>query len=85
VTDDHTTTPERLMAATQNIRLPMLLVRGRMSDRSPKRWRRVPAVPHAEYVDVENARHMVAGDRNDIFTEAVLTTLHRWSEAQRTV
>ena len=26
----------------------------------------------AQYVDVDKARHMVAGDRNDIFTEAVL-------------
>ncbi len=87
VTDDHTTTPERLMAATQNIRLPMLLVRGRMSDLVTEAVARefLAAVPHAEYVDVENARHMVAGDRNDIFTEAVLTTLQRWSDAQRTV
>ncbi len=28
-------------------------------------------VPHAKYVDVENARHMVAGDRNDIFGKAI--------------
>jgi pimeloyl-ACP methyl ester carboxylesterase len=34
-------------------------------------------VPQAEYVDVENARHMVAGDRNDIFTEAVLEFVER--------
>ncbi|MGB5222012.1 MAG: hypothetical protein WBN60_13335, partial [Polyangiales bacterium] len=28
-------------------------------------------VPHAEYVDLEHAAHMVAGDRNDAFTESV--------------
>ncbi len=29
-------------------------------------------VPHAEYVDVAGARHMVAGDRNDQFSTAML-------------
>ena len=28
--------------------------------------------PHAEYVNVTDAAHMVAGDRNDIFTAAVV-------------
>ena len=30
------------------------------------------AVPHARFVDVSGAGHMVAGDRNDLFTEAVI-------------
>jgi len=29
-------------------------------------------VPHAEYIDVAEARHMVAGDSNDLFSDAVL-------------
>ena len=29
------------------------------------------AVPHAEFVDVSGAGHMVAGDHNDAFTAAV--------------
>jgi pimeloyl-ACP methyl ester carboxylesterase len=28
-------------------------------------------VPHATYVDVSGARHMVAGDRNDQFANAI--------------
>jgi hypothetical protein len=28
-------------------------------------------VPHARYVDVSGARHMVAGDRNDQFANAI--------------
>ena len=28
--------------------------------------------PHAKYADVSDAGHMVAGDKNDIFTDAVL-------------
>jgi hypothetical protein len=29
-------------------------------------------VPHSDYVDFSGARHMVAGDRNDHFSAAVL-------------
>jgi hypothetical protein len=32
-------------------------------------------VPHAEYMDVAGARHMVAGDRNDHFADAVMSFL----------
>jgi len=34
-------------------------------------------VPHADYVDVGGARHMVAGDRNDNFAAAVLSFIER--------
>jgi hypothetical protein len=34
-------------------------------------------MPHAEYVDVPEARHMVAGDRNDVFSFAVVEFLLR--------
>lgn len=68
-----------LLAATQSIRQPLLLVRGRMSDLVTEEiaLEFLRLVPQAEYVDVENARHMVAGDRNDIFTEAVLEFVAR--------
>ena len=32
-------------------------------------------VPHAKYTDVSGAGHMVAGDRNDRFTDAVVAFL----------
>lgn len=32
-------------------------------------------VPHARYADVAGARHMVAGDRNDVFASAVVAFL----------
>ena len=35
------------------------------------------AAPHADYVEVSKAGHMVAGDQNDIFTEAVVDFLLR--------
>ena len=34
-------------------------------------------VPQAEYVNVTDAAHMVAGDRNDIFATAVIDFLTR--------
>ena len=37
--------------------------------------------PQAEYVNVTDAGHMVAGDRNDIFAEAVLDFLARRADA----
>jgi pimeloyl-ACP methyl ester carboxylesterase len=71
--------PDHLIAVTQKIRLPILLVRGRMSDLVTEEIAQefLQLVPHAEYVDVADARHMVAGDRNDIFTEAVLEFVER--------
>jgi pimeloyl-ACP methyl ester carboxylesterase len=42
-------------------------------------------VPHAEYVDVSGAAHMVAGDENDRFTDAVATFLRRRVPADRSV
>lgn len=57
--------------------VPVLLVRGRMSDVVSEEDARqfLAAVPHAEYVDVANATHMVAGDRNDVFIDAVMRFL----------
>jgi pimeloyl-ACP methyl ester carboxylesterase len=74
-------TPERVEAAARRIDVPVLLIRGRASDIVTEQELEefLQLIPHAEYVDVEKARHMVAGDRNDIFTEAVLTFLERFT------
>lgn len=63
----------RMMAAARAIDVPMLLVRGRMSDlvTEDTASRFLAEVPHCRYVDVSGAGHMVAGDRNDAFTAAV--------------
>lgn len=69
----------RLEAAARHVRAPTLLVRGRMSDVVSEEGARafLALVPHAEYVDVSGAGHMVAGDRNDVFTSAVADFLGR--------
>ena len=63
---------ERLDAAGE-LTLPILLIRGRMSDVVSENNAQefLSVVPHAEYVDLKDAAHMVAGDRNDAFTESV--------------
>lgn len=69
----------RLRAAAQAISVPTLLIRGRRSDVLSEDSARefVELVPHAEYVDIRDAAHMVAGDRNDHFTGAVVDFLAR--------
>jgi pimeloyl-ACP methyl ester carboxylesterase len=63
-----------LEAIARRLTLPVLLVRGRLSDlvtdAEVADFRQM--VPHAEYVDVAGAAHMIAGDKNDVFTDAVV-------------
>ncbi len=63
----------------RRLEIPTLLVRGRQSDLLSEAGARdfLALVPHAEYVDVAGAGHMVAGDRNDAFTNAVADFLTR--------
>jgi non-heme chloroperoxidase len=69
--------PARLERAARALRTPTLLVRGRMSDLVAEEDARafLALVPHAGYVDVSGAGHMVAGDQNDPFTAAVVDFL----------
>jgi pimeloyl-ACP methyl ester carboxylesterase len=64
---------EARLDAAKDLDLPVLLIRGRLSDvvseDNAQEFLRV--VPHAEYVDLKDAAHMVAGDRNDAFTDSV--------------
>jgi len=58
-------------------------VRGQVSDlvsqdRADEFLARFPGV---EFIDVQGAGHMVAGDRNDLFADAVLNFLARQSES----
>jgi len=64
---------EMLDDAARRLTLPTLLVRGRMSEIVSEAGARhfLELAPHAQYVDIAGAGHMVAGDRNDAFTEAV--------------
>ena len=69
----------RLQRAAKAITVPTLLVRGRQSDLLSEEGARelLALVPHAEMADVAGAGHMVAGDRNDLFNDAVVEFLER--------
>lgn len=62
------------MAVARRLTLPTMLVRGRLSDLVTETEVQdfLEAAPHAEYVDVADAAHMIAGDKNDAFMAAVL-------------
>jgi len=71
--------PERFSSAAANISVPVLLVRGQMSElvKEKELAEFLQLVPHAEHVNVARAGHMVVGDRNDIFSESVIEFLSR--------
>ncbi|MFT5443551.1 MAG: pimeloyl-ACP methyl ester carboxylesterase [Myxococcota bacterium] len=72
----------QLDEAAKSLTVPTLLVRGRMSDLLSETGAQefLEQVPHAEFVDVSGAGHMVAGDRNDVFSTAVISFLQSLRE-----
>lgn len=64
---------DRFDAAARALGVPTLLVRGRLSDLVSEQTAAhfLELCPGAHFVDVSDAGHMVAGDRNDLFTVAV--------------
>jgi pimeloyl-ACP methyl ester carboxylesterase len=74
---------ERVLAAKEEaaraLGIPTLLVRGRsselVSEDSVEKFRLL--APAAEYADIAGARHMVAGDRNDVFGDTIVDFLTR--------
>ena len=75
------TEPTRLHAATLEFasrNIATLMVRGRQSDLLSEEGAKayLHLVPHAQFIDVAGAGHMVAGDRNDVFNDAVVDFLN---------
>jgi pimeloyl-ACP methyl ester carboxylesterase len=70
---------EALASSARLLTIPTLLVRGGASelvhDEHVQEFREL--VPHAEYVNVADAAHMVAGDSNDRFSAAVVDFVRR--------
>jgi pimeloyl-ACP methyl ester carboxylesterase len=64
----------RLENAAKNLKVPTLLVRGAKSDlvsmEGVKHF--LTLIPDADFVDVAGAAHMVAGDMNDVFSQAII-------------
>jgi pimeloyl-ACP methyl ester carboxylesterase len=77
VGDNRGKVEQELMAAARGLTSPTLLVRGASSELVSEAHAQefLTLTPHAQYVDVAGARHMVAGDRNDHFSAAILRFL----------
>jgi len=73
--------PKPLDDAARALRIPTLLIRGGRSritsDQSVREF--LGMTPHAEFVDIASADHMVAGDANDAFNDAVFRFVDKHS------
>lgn len=69
--------------AAKALTIPALLVRGQNSRIVSKEAAREfqQLVPHAEWAEIDGAHHMVAGDANDDFNNAIFAFLERQSVA----
>jgi pimeloyl-ACP methyl ester carboxylesterase len=75
----------RMTAAAARVRVPTLLVRGAQSDIVSSAGVQAlrAQMPQLETADVQEAGHMVAGDRNDPFNTALLSFLNRHAAPQK--
>ena len=77
--------PNPLETAARAVKVPALLIRGGRSRIVSEAGVRefLEMVPHAEFVDIVDAHHMVAGDANDEFNEAVFTFVDKQTASRR--
>jgi pimeloyl-ACP methyl ester carboxylesterase len=68
---------EQLLGAARELKIPAMLVRGGSSELVQEEHAKefLALVPHARFADVSGARHMVAGDKNDQFSVAIMAFL----------
>ena len=71
--------PTVLETAARGLTIPTLLIRGGRSRIVTEEGARafMEMVPHADYAHIEGAHHMVAGDANDAFNDAVFAFVDR--------
>ena len=65
------------LKAAERVTIPTLLIRGALSDVVTMEDVDyfLSVISHAKFVEIENAAHMIAGDRNDIFAEEAIKFL----------
>ena len=73
--DDPELRTENFEKAAADLKIPVLLIRGKLSDVvSPEGVQHFLAtVPNAEFVELSGAGHTAAGDDNDAFSDVVVT------------
>ena len=72
----------QLENSAKRITVPTLLVQGALSDilTNKEKEEFLNAVPHAKFAEIQQATHMVVGDKNDIFAEAIVDFLSEYIE-----
>jgi pimeloyl-ACP methyl ester carboxylesterase len=77
--DDSFVRTEMLEQAAIALTIPILLIRGRLSDVVSEEGVKhfLETAPHAEFVELSDAGHTAAGDDNDAFSEAVVQFVSR--------
>jgi pimeloyl-ACP methyl ester carboxylesterase len=77
--DDPQLRTEKFEQAAADLTIPVLLIRGKLSDVvSPEGVRHfLDTVPNAEFVELSDAGHTAAGDDNDAFSNVVVTFVTR--------
>jgi pimeloyl-ACP methyl ester carboxylesterase len=77
--DDPFTRMDMLEQAAINLEIPILLIRGKLSDVVSAEGVQdfLTKVPHAELVELSDAGHTAAGDDNDAFSEVVVEFVNR--------
>jgi pimeloyl-ACP methyl ester carboxylesterase len=77
--DDPQRRTEKFEHAAADLTIPVLLIRGKLSDVvSPEGVRHfLDTVPNAEFVELSEAGHTAAGDDNDAFSNVVVTFVTR--------
>ncbi|OBK31395.1 peroxidase [Mycobacterium asiaticum] len=77
--DDPELRTEGFEAAAANLSIPVLLIRGKLSDvvslEGVEHF--LTQVPRAEFVELSNAGHTAAGDDNDAFSDVVVAFVER--------
>ena len=71
--------PVLLNELCSNITVPILLVRGKLSDLVTEAEAKefLERYPDARFADVSGAGHMVVGDKNDVFARAIIEFLNQ--------
>ena len=63
----------------ESVNIPTLLIRGALSNvvTQDEVDDFLETIQHAEFIEIDRAAHMIAGDRNDIFANAAISFLQK--------
>jgi pimeloyl-ACP methyl ester carboxylesterase len=77
--DDPQLRTEKFEQAAAELKIPVLLIRGKLSDVVSREGVQhfLATVPNAEFVELSDAGHTAAGDDNDAFSDAVVAFVNR--------